>query len=162
MAWSEPDKRYSLDIETARVAVVGDSTSALLSDALKKMDRLIGRSVVGSVSLDLVFVHVSVCVHERVSERVWCATLLCRGYAQQRSLFGGFAWLLRAVNKRSLAIRKATWTALAVGVHIYFFFDGPPSRPIHRLLSHAAPLMQGLPHSATSHWEAGLRLSVTS
>ena len=45
MARLEHDKRYSLDIETARSAVIGDSTSALLSDALKKMDRLIGRSV---------------------------------------------------------------------------------------------------------------------
>ena len=61
MAWSEPDKRYSLDIETARVAVVGDSTSALLSDALKKMDRLIGGLVAGSVSLDVVFMLVYMC-----------------------------------------------------------------------------------------------------
>ena len=45
MARLEHDKRYSLDIETARVAVIGDSTSDLLSDALKKMDRLIGRYV---------------------------------------------------------------------------------------------------------------------
>ena len=59
MAWSEPDKRYSLDIETARVAVVGDSTSALLSDALKKMDRLIGRSVAGSISLEVVLMRCS-------------------------------------------------------------------------------------------------------
>ena len=84
MARLEHDKRYSLDIETARVAVIGDSTSDLLSDALKKMDRLIGRYVTCTAYTLYLYTCISAaCVYGlfllvelKTADMLWCFSLV--------------------------------------------------------------------------------------